>query len=58
MRQPLDRRLGGWHTAGEHITRRASRAAAATLRAATHIQLHHSILIFTAVTAQEVNGRD
>jgi hypothetical protein len=33
--------------AGEHITRRATPADAATLRAATHIQLHHSILIFT-----------
>ena len=33
--------------AGEHVTRRATRADPATLRAATHLHLHHSLLIFT-----------
>jgi len=33
--------------AGEHITRRTTPADTATLRAATHIQLHHSLLVLT-----------
>jgi hypothetical protein len=33
--------------AGERITRRATPADSATLRAATHIQLHHSLLVLT-----------